>query len=64
MRILQIISDGFEGLYQVDNTFTEKQIKSLYKEFEESDYDDFEEYVNEIYSDKKFERIFVDEIYV
>ena len=64
MRILQIISDGFEGLYQVDNTFTEKQIKSLYKEFEESDYSDFEEYVNETYSDKKFERVFVDEIYV
>ena len=64
MRILQIISDGFEGLYQVDNTFTDKQIKSLHKEFEESDYSDFEEYVNEIYSDKKFERIFVDEVYV
>lgn len=64
MRTVQIISDGFEGLYQVDNTFTDKQIKSLHKEFEESDYDDFEEYVNEIYSDKKFERIFVDEIYV
>ena len=64
MRIVQIISDGFEGLYQVDNTFTDKQIKSLHKEFEESDYDDFEEYVNEIYSDKKFERIFVDEVYV
>ena len=64
MRILQIISDGFEGLYQVDNTFTDKQIKSLYKEFEESDYSDFEEYVNETYSNKKFERMFVDEIYV
>ena len=64
MRILQIIADDFEGLYQVDNTITDKQIKSLHKEFEESDYSDFEEYVNEIYSDKKFERIFVDEVYV
>ena len=64
MRTVQIIADDFEGLYQVDNTFTDKQIKSLYKEFEESDYSDFEEYVNEIYSDKKFERIFVDEVYV
>ena len=64
MRTVQIIADDFEGLYQVDNTFTDKHINSLHKEFEESDYDDFEEYVNEIYSDKKFERIFVDELYV
>lgn len=64
MRTVQIIADDFEALFLIDDNLTDEEVKTFYKEFEESDYDDFEEYVNEIYSDKKFERIFVDELYV
>ena len=64
MKTVQIIADGFEGLFNFNSKTTDREIKSFYKEFEESEYDDFEDFMNDTYSDTLCERIFVDEIYI
>lgn len=64
MKTVQIIADGFEGLFNFNSKTTDKEIKSFYKEFEKSEYDDFEDYMNEAHPDIVCERIFVDEIYI
>lgn len=64
MRTVQIIADDFEALFLIDDNLTDEEVKTFYKEFEESEYDDFEDFMNDVYSNIGFERMFVDEIYV
>lgn len=64
MRTIQILSDDFEALFLIDDNLTDEEVKTFYKEFEESEYDDFEDFMSDVYSNIGFERMFVDEIYV
>ena len=64
MRTVQIIADDFEALFLIDDNLTDEEVKTFYKEFEESEYDDFEDFMSDVYSNIGFERMFVDEIYV
>lgn len=63
MRLIQLLGDGIEELYTFDNDVTDEEIKQFYKQYKESDSEDFEEYLNEVlFIDG--DRVFVDEIYV
>ena len=65
MKTVQIIADGFEGLFNFNSKITDKEIRSFYKEFEKSvEYDDFENFMNDTYFGLLCQRIFVDEICV
>lgn len=66
MRIIQLMGDGIEELYNIPDEMTDDQLKELYKEFLENDDGtyDFEGYLEEHHSEHGIERLFVDEIYV
>lgn len=64
MRLIQIITFGFEGLFNFEDRITDEQIESFYEEFEESEHDDFEEFMNNVHDNVLCERVFVDEVYV
>jgi len=63
-RIVQILGDGVEELWKFPEDVTDDEIKMLWKEYELSDSDNFEEYLVETAPQVQGERIFVDEIYV
>jgi len=65
MRVVQIFTDGYEGLYQFNDVISDEQIKGYWDEYVRSEYDNFEEFMNETYPDIHCERFFVDsEIYI
>ncbi len=64
MRLIQIMADDFEGLFNFEDRVADKEIESFYKEFEESEHYDFEDFMNEVYDNIICERVFVDEVYV
>ena len=66
-RLVQLLGDGVEELWYFPTDVTDKEIKLLYKEYEdaeEDEYDSFDEYLDEVCPQMQGERIFVDEIYV
>jgi hypothetical protein len=64
MRLIQLYADGFEALYNFDDTISDQMIKTSYEEFEQSEYDDYEEFMNETYPDIFCDRVFADEVYI
>lgn len=64
MRLIQLIGDNIEELYNFDDGVTDSMIKEWYKRYQDQEYiDSFEEYLNNIeFIDA--DRVFVDEIYV
>lgn len=74
MRLIQLMGDGVEELYNFPDDVTNEEIKKLYKEWrqftaEESirdngEYSTFEEYLDEYSPQMQAIRLFVDEIYV
>jgi hypothetical protein len=65
MRIIQILGDGIEELWQFPDDVTNKEIKNLYERYQKNeDYETFEDYINEYIPQMDGQRIFVDEIYV
>jgi hypothetical protein len=65
MRIIQILGDDIEELWQFPDDVTNKEIKNLYEKYQNNeDYETFEDYINEYVPQMDGQRIFVDEIYV
>ena len=63
-RLIQLITDGFEALYEIDNLIQDTYIKVLWNEYQETDYEDFEDFLNEKHPLLVWKRVFVDEIYI
>ena len=65
MRLIQLLGEGIEELWEFPNDVTDEDIQKLYKEYEDNDeYDLFEEYLDEYAPQMQGERKFVDEVYV
>jgi len=65
MRLVQLLGDGIEELYNFPDDVTDEEIKTLYSEYLRMDeYETFEEYLDEYAPQVQGERLFVDEIYV
>jgi|Laugresu1bdmlbsd_1035121.scaffolds.fasta_scaffold437331_2 hypothetical protein len=65
MRIIQILGDDIEELWQFPDDVTNEEIKNLYERYQNNeDYETFEDYINEYVPQMDGQRIFVDEIYV
>lgn len=74
MRLVQLLGDGIEELYNFPDDVTDEQIQKLYRDWiwfaaEESikngdEYYTFEEYLDKYAPQVQGERLFVDEIYV
>lgn len=64
MRLVQLLGDGIEELYNVPDEITDEKIEELWTEYKNSEFEEFEEFLNENYIDLFIERMFVDEIYV
>lgn len=62
MRLVQLLGDGVEELWEFVDDITDEQIKEMWKSYEESDLDSFEEWAQS--NTVEGERLFVDEIYV
>lgn len=74
MRLVQLLGDGIEELWEFPDDVTDEEIQKLYKEWEwftaeeslkdNNKYTTFEEYLDEYAPQVQGERKFVDEIYV
>lgn len=65
MRIIQIFADDHEAIYTFNEHITDKEIKTFWSEFEDSDFESFEEFVQENYPIAECERFWLDsEIYI
>ena len=63
MRLIQLMGDGIEELYNFDDEITDEQIQEWYKQYQDSDSESFEEFLNDVCLIDA-DRVFVDEIYV
>jgi len=57
------MGDGIEELYNFDDEITDEQIQEWYKQYQDSDSESFEEFLNDVCLIDA-DRVFVDEIYV
>lgn len=64
MRLVQIIDDGIEELYEItDKALNNKTIKKYWQDYQKSNEDSFEDWLEQ-HSLKGIERVFVDEIHI
>lgn len=66
-RLIQLISSENEEelmLLEVDNDVTDEIISKIYTAFEESNYEDFEEYIEFIFMEHKIERVYTEILYI
>lgn len=62
-RIIQLVGYlGVEGVYKT--TVSDKEIQRIYKEYNESDFDIFDEFLESRYSDFNIVRIPFEKIYI
>ena len=59
-RLIQILGDMWEELWLFPHHVTDEQIKEAFDEYRDSEYETFEEYLEESESELEGERIFVD----
>lgn len=64
MRLVQLLGDGIEELYQVNSLIDDEAIKSYWSQFKDSEYESFEEFMNEEFPSVDIERMFMDIIVV
>jgi len=74
MRLIQLIGDGLEELWNFPDDVTDEEIIKLYREWnsftaeeglkDNNEYTTFEEYLDEYAPQMQAERIYVDEIYI
>lgn len=68
MRLIQLMGENVEELWNFPDETTDEQIKSWYKEYEddtcEHNEENFESFMENRYPELDCERLFVDEIYV
>ena len=62
--LYQLFGEGIEELYWFPIQISEDNIKEAYRQFEQSESDDFEEFWYENFPDLEMERVFVEEVYV
>ena len=62
--LYQLKKDDFEELCYFNNEVSTSQIKEAYKGYERSEFDSFEDYVEEWCPDYGYQRVFVEEIYL
>lgn len=59
-RLIQILGDMWEELWLFPKDITDEQIKEEFNKYRDSDYETFEEYIEESGNILQGERIFVD----
>lgn len=66
MRLIQLLGEGIEELWEFPDDITDEEIKEVYKTYQNHpDYEEsFEEYLEEYNPQMQGERKFVDEIYI
>ncbi len=64
MRLVQLLGEGVEELWEFPDDFTDNQIKESYTDYKNSEYDSFEEYIDNYNPQLGGIRKFVDEVYV
>lgn len=62
--LYQLIGDGIEELWYFPKDLSEREIRDAFKDYQYSDYESFEEYVEEFNPQLDGERVFVTEIYL
>lgn len=63
-RLIQIMADGIEELWQFPFKMDIDTIISFWKEYEKSDFDSFEDYMEEKYPNVECTRVFTEIIFV
>jgi len=63
-RLVQILGDMWEELWYFPQDVTDEQIKESFQRYRDSDYETFEEYLDEENPQMDGERVFVDEILI
>jgi hypothetical protein len=63
-RLVQILGDMWEELWYFPQDVTDEQIKESFQRYRDSDYETFEEYLDEENPQMDGERVFVDEIII
>lgn len=58
------MGDLIEELWYFPSDVTEEEIRNAYKDYQYSEYDSFEDYINEFNPKLEEERVFVNEIYI
>lgn len=65
MRILyQLIGNDIKELWYFPIEVSESDIREAYRNYKQSDYDSFEDYIDEYNPQLDGERVFVEEVYV
>lgn len=64
MRLVQILGECIEELWEFDEDIKDEQITEFYKEYQESEYELFDEFMEEQHPEVQAERKFVDEVYI
>lgn len=63
-KLIQLIDDELVGLFELNTSLSKNYIQNLYKEYNTTGFDDFEEFMEVKYPLILCTRLFVDEIYV
>ena len=63
-RLVQILGDGWEELWFFPSDLSDEEIQESFNMYKDSEYESFEEYVDEENPQLGGERVFVDEIIV
>lgn len=65
MRLIQLMGDNIEELWEFPDGITDEQIEDMCEKYLESDdHDSLEEFMEQEHPEIKATRVFVDEIYV
>lgn len=64
MKLVQIMGDGIEELWEFPEDLSNEEIKEAYCSYLESHFDSFEEYIEEYNPQLGGIRLFVEEIYI
>ena len=68
MRIIQILGDGIEELWQFPDNVKDEEIKNIHEKYENEedyeDYEDFEHYLNESFSQMNGQKLIVHDIFI
>ncbi len=62
--LYQVTGDGIEELYHSEKPIDGEIFQGWWREYQETDYEDFEEFMGEVHPSIDLERVFLDEIYV
>lgn len=63
-KLVQIYAGGIEELWNFPDAMEESTIIALWKQYEDSESDSFENFMEEFHEEIECERVFTEEIYI